>query len=554
MYQHVAPTSEELATLAVRRRAGETGIAPRMIEPDVQGAFPARMPTLEEYERQIQAPNRPSLGIGDYLNPQTATAFISGVTEPFRGAIGDLTGLSPYDYTPAAMTPALMAMGIPYAAEDQYDDKGQWLDTVARYYNYGKAPDEQAPLYHHEPMLDTAARSLQLAGLSGQAAAIGSGAGAIGAGLSAVAPTLAAAAQGTGAVAQGARMLQPVLRAANVAATGLPEVQGAGRLAGAARTAVNETLGNIQPGILAQGSFQGASQIPGALVQTANPLFATMGANYLWNQAAQNAQQAYADKGSLVDAASAGLIGGANALTLEPTARIGNVINLARMGEGFASAVQQQELQKALNSNPALAEAYNSPDPVVREQTRQAVEEALVAKAPGYSTAGGVSSMLGAATAPFRGSTYVADPYIQQRSKAYTEYADQLYSPEVLNEIFAGNLNPPSLARSNESLAARFGPNAAQDPKQLIASNIYPMLEAHRGEVAKRDSNAVPYFDYMLQNFNTQGPTQNNMAILGMFRNANLSNDPAAMRQAMQQAYNVYEVDNMKNQLVSDGK
>lgn len=556
MYRHVAPTSEEQSTLGVRRRAGETGIAPLMIQPDEQfgESGQSRFPTLEEYERQIAAPNRPGMGVGDYLNFPTAAAFVKGITEPFRGAIGDLTGLSPYDYMGPNMAPAMMAMGIPRAAEDQYEEQGEWLDTVARMYNAGKAPEDRAPLYHNDPLLDYAAKSLQASQLAAETAAIGTGAGAVGAGLGALAPALATAAEGAGALATGARMAQPVLRAANVAATGLQPVQGGSRLGNLGRQAFNETLGNIQPGVVAQATFTGAGQVPGALAQAANPLFATMGANYLWDQASQNAQQAYADTGSLFDAGSAGFTGGANALTLEPTARVGTLVGLARMGEGFASGMQQRDLQALLNRNPNLAQAYSSPDPEVRERARVAAEKALTENAPDYSRYGQAASVLGGLTTPFAGSTYVPDTYQQQKSQAYVQYSDKLYSPEVLNDIFSGNLNPEALSRGYEAAVARFGEGAVPSPRQLISSNLAPMLQAHRTAAGELDPHSTPYFDYIMQDFSSNGPTQNNMAILGAFRQANLAKDPAAMRQAMQQAYNVSEVDSMKNQLVSNGK
>lgn len=551
-------TPEESRYVDLRRAARSTGVQPMLMYPDTQfdeNGNPIygdpRLPTMEEYNRQVElhgkGPDVPKLPLSSYLKFPVLASFVQGYTEPFRGSIAHYTGLTPYDYTPGAAAPALMAMGIPTAAHQQYDDASTFVDTAARVHNYSAAPGEQIPLmYPNDPMLDIAGRSLQAANLAAQTAAYGTGAGLAGAGLARLAPTLAQVAVGSGAGARVAQAAQPVVRGAQALTTGLAPVQGGSRAGNLARTAFNETAGNLNPGILAQG--------PASLGQGANALAATMAANYIYDTGARNAQQAYADTGSLFDATREGVVGGLGALTLEPTARIGAGVNVARFAQGLGQGLEQSAAQKVLEANPEIAQRLSSPDPLVRQIGQTALDNEIRSQLPGSAAMGSAGSAISYGTAPFMLGSYLSPSYEQAKATDLQQYSDSVYDPATLNEVFSGNVAPSSLQRRHDAYVARFGDSSAPDPKELLRANLPEMLAPHRALLERNNPEAVQYFDYMMQDFNQNGPTDRNLQALGMFRSANLSKDPNAMQQAMQRVSGIYQIDSLKNQLVSNGK
>jgi len=551
-------TSEESQYVDLRRAANRTGVEPVMMEPEVgfdQAGQPMygqqRMPTLPEYYRQVELrnsrPDVPGLPLSSYLKFPVLASFAQGITEPFRGSIAHYTGLTPYDYTPSAFAPALMAMGIPTAAHQQYADASPFVDTAARVHNYSAAPQDQLPLmYPNDPLLNAAGRSFQAANLASQTAAYGIGAGAVGAGLTRLAPMLAQTASGTGVAAGAAQAAQPLVRGAQIAATGFGQVPGGSRAGNFARTAFNETVGNLNPGILAQG--------PASLSQGANALAATLASNYVYGAGARNAQQAYADTGSLFDAAREGALGGLGALTVEPTARIGAGVNAARFAQGLGQGLEQSAAQKVLEAMPEIAQRLNSPDPLVRQIGQTALDNEIRSQLPGSAAMGSVGSALSYGTAPFMLGSYLTPSYEQAKATDLQQYSDSVYDPATLNEVFSGNVAPSSLQRRRDAYVARFGDSSAPDPKELLMANLPEMLAPHRSMLERNNPEAVQYFDYMMQDFNQNGPTDRNLQALGMFRSANLSKDPNAMQQAMQRVSGIYQIDSLKNQLVSNGK
>jgi hypothetical protein len=549
-------TPEESQYVDLRRAANRTGVEPVMMEPEVgfdQAGQPMygqqRMPTLPEYYRQVELrnsrPDVPGLPLSSYLKFPVLASFAQGITEPFRGSIAHYTGLTPYDYTPSAFAPALMAMGIPTAAHQQYAAASPFVDTAARVHNYSAAPQDQLPLmYPNDPLLDVAGRSFQAANLASQTAAYGTGAGAVGAGLTRLAPMLAQTASGTGVVAGAAQAAQPLVRGAQIAATGFGQVPGGSRAGNFARTAANETFGNLNPGILARG--------PASLGQGLNALFATMAANSIYDTGARNAQQAYADTGSLFDAATEGVLGGLGALTLEPTARTGAVVNAARFVQGSTQGLEQSAAQKVLEANPELGQYLSSSDPYDRQFAQEQIDKLVKEHFPGSVALGSAGSGLGYATAPFQMGSYLPSSYEQSKATDFERYSDAMYDPATLDEVFSGNSTPASMQKQHESYIARFGGSSAPDPKQLLQANLPAILAPYRGEIQQIRPEAVQYFDYMMQDFNQKGPTDNNLKVLGLFRAAVRQNNPSALDQAMQAAYQRFELDSAQNQLVSN--
>lgn len=528
-----------------------------------------RLPTIDEFQRRIDSTKAwqpPSVPLSAYFN----TGSLSGIYDAMEVANAPAVMAMNYAMSFPSNTSMLAGLkstvnplGNPSTFQVVSPDN-VYLDLAKRVSNEkdsfgltgylipspenfpGGGSGQFSLAYQNDPYMDAAMTSLRIANTAGTAAATGGASSLASRGLASGGAALSRLGANAGFTGTAARTLEPIARGAQVAFRGVPQAQGGSRFGNLFREGVTETLGNLQPGILAQGEA--------SVGRLLNSYFAANAANSAATSAIQNAMQSYDDKGSIFEAGVDGLRSGLANATIEPTARLGSVINAVRLGEGFGSGINQAALQHYANQNPDIAQDLNSPDPIIRQQAENELRN-IVRREDGFaSMAGTASKGLGYLAAPFLGSTYVGDTYAAQRAQAQKAYADEVYSPESLHSVFSGDLQPANMRELYERGQQDFGPAFNLTPQQNISYNIGSMLQSYYTLATQQAPEVLPYLQYLYSDFNQSGATPKNMAAIGLFRDALLSNDDAKMKAAIEHVDNLRSISAMQNGLTSNAR